>query len=107
MARWTRSGLVFAGGLLAGMLVVNIVNIIGYWHGGMPGGEIVGLLMIPLLLYAGCIIGQERKQPKTYQRGYRKGYQVASSRPISPVNQAIKPRLNAADGGHKPTSNAE
>ena len=84
MARWTRSGLVFAGGLLAGMLVVNIVNIIGYWHGGMPGGEIVGLLMIPLLLYAGCIIGQERKQPKTYQRGYRKGYQVASSRPISP-----------------------
>ena len=56
MARWTRSGLVFAGGLLAGMLVVNIVNIIGYWHGGMPGGEIVGLLMIPLLLYAGCII---------------------------------------------------
>ena len=52
----------------------------------MPGGEIVGLLMIPLLLYAGCIIGQERKQPKTYQRGYRKGYQVASSRPISPVN---------------------
>lgn len=83
MARWTRSGLVFAGGLLAGMLVVNIVNIIGYWHGGMPGGEIVGLLMIPLLLYAGCIIGQERKQPKTYQRGYRKGYQVASSRPIS------------------------
>ena len=76
----------FAGGLLAGMLVVNIVNIIGYWHGGMPGGEIVGLLMIPLLLYAGSIIGQERKQPKTYQRGYRKGYQVASSRPISPVN---------------------
>ena len=75
MARWTRSGPVFAGGLLAGMLVVNIVNIIGYWHGGMPGGEIVGLLMIPLLLYAGCIIGQERKQPKTYQRGYRKGYQ--------------------------------
>ena len=71
--------LVFAGGLLAGMLVVNIVNIIGYWHGGMPGGEIVGLLMIPLLLYAGSIIGQERKQPKTYQRGYRKGYQVASS----------------------------
>ena len=68
------------------MLVVNIVNIIGYWHGGMPGGEIVGLLMIPLLLYAGSIIGQERKQPKTYQRGYRKGYQVASSRPISPVN---------------------
>lgn len=86
MARWTRSGLVFAGGLLAGMLVVNIVNIIGYWHGGMPGGEIVGLLMIPLLMYAGCIIGQERKQPKTYQRGYRKGYQEASSHSISPVN---------------------
>lgn len=86
MARWTRSGLVFAGGLLAGMAVINLVNIMGYCRHGLTGGEAVMLLMIPLLLYAGCIIGQERKQPKTYQRGYRKGYQAASSRPISPVN---------------------
>lgn len=75
MARWTRSGLVFAGGLLAGMAVVNIVNIMGYCRHGLPGGEVVMLLMMPLLLYAGCIIGQERRQPKTYHRGYRKGYQ--------------------------------
>ena len=68
------------------MTVINLVNIMGYCRHGLPGGEVVMLLMIPLLLYAGSIIGQERKQPKTYQRGYRKGYQVASSRPISPVN---------------------
>lgn len=86
MARWTRSGLVFAGGLLAGMAVINIVNIMGHGRHGLPGGEAVMLLMIPLLLYAGGIIGQERRQPKTYQRGYRKGYQAASDRLAQPVN---------------------
>lgn len=75
MARLTRSGLVFAGGLLAGVMVINLVNIMGYCRHGLPGGEAVMLLMIPLLLYAGSVIGQERRQPKTYQRGYRKGYQ--------------------------------
>lgn len=75
MARLTRSGLIFAGGSLAGVTVINLVNIMGYCRHGLPGGEAVMLMMIPLLLYAGSVIGQERRQPKTYQRGYRKGYQ--------------------------------
>ena len=73
MARWTRSGLVFAGGLLAGMLVVNIVNIIGYWHGGMPGGEIVGLLMIPCCCMQGASSGRSASSPRPIREAIARG----------------------------------
>lgn len=83
----TRAGLIYITGLLTGMAVITIVNIIGFCRHGLPGGELILLALIPLLLYAGCVIGQEIKQPQTYHRGYRKGYQAASSQAESPVNQ--------------------
>lgn len=82
----TRAGLIYITGLLTGVAVINIINIMGYCHHGIPGGELIMIILMPLLIYVGCVIGQEIKQPQTHHRGYRKGYQAASDRLAPPVN---------------------
>ena len=74
----TRSGIIYIAGLLTGMTIINIVNIIGYCRHGLPGGEVVMLLMIPpAAVRGGASSGRSADSPRPINVAIARGIRTA------------------------------
>ena len=77
-----------AAGFVAGLTVAQIVIITIQRAGGLPGGEIIIPLGIPLLLLAGYMVGRDTPRIADYDRGYDDGYRDAAGDTPRPHDQS-------------------
>ena len=77
-----------AVGFFVGLTIAQIIIITVQRAGGLPGGEIIIPLGIPLLLLAGYMVGRDTPRIADYDRGYDDGYQDAAGNASRPHDQS-------------------
>ena len=60
-------------GFWAGLFVAQGFFVLAARNGGAPGGEAATLIAVPLMLYAGYVLGDDLNREKWFAEGYRKG----------------------------------
>lgn len=109
MKRIFRMTLSFVSGIAVGVLIRLGVTMIGT-RPSSPGGELLILPMILLLVYFGYCIGtdgRDRECKRYYRRGYNRGAQDAKDQLFKPVNcrHSLYPFAQVREGGRNEDSN--
>ena len=73
-----KNTILLASGLWTGLLIAQIMFTTAARNGGSPGGELLALLAIPLLLVVGYTTGYDTKRTAEYHKGCRDGYDTSA-----------------------------
>lgn len=65
--------LTFTAGSCAGLLAAQALVATVARNGGSPGGELLILPAIPLMIWCGYTFGRDAQQYRAYQSGYKHG----------------------------------
>lgn len=77
MSRAFRYILTFISGNCAGLLAAQALLATIARNGSNPGGELLILPAIPLILWCGYAFGRDTQQHRAYRNGYEQGQQQA------------------------------
>lgn len=77
MSKEFRYLMTFVAGSFAGLLAAQALVATVARNGGSPGGELLILPAIPLMLWCGYTFGRDAQQYHAYRNGYKHGYQEA------------------------------
>ena len=74
MGRAFRYLLTFIAGSCTGLLAAQALVATVARNGGSPGGELLILPTIPLIIWCGYTFGRDTQQYRAYRSGYKHGY---------------------------------
>lgn len=77
MSKAFRYLMTFLAGNCAGLLAAQALVATVARNGGSPGGELLILPAIPLMLWCGYAFGRDAQQYRAYRNGFLRGYQKA------------------------------
>lgn len=77
MSKAFRHLMTFVAGSFAGLLAAQALVATMARNGGSPGGELLILPAIPLMLWCGYSFGRDAQQYRAYRNGYQRGYHEA------------------------------
>lgn len=83
--------LIFISGLGSGILVAQGLIVAYARDGGNLGSEPLTVLIVPVLLITGCVIGSDLRDQRDSQQAFKSGYQKGISEVHTRFNPHITP----------------